>query len=47
MKKRGINDYSSCMTCTGRVCSINDTLGKCEKCDATVKLSEVCKTCYF
>lgn len=35
-----LTNYWSCMSCTGTVRSINDVLGKCVKCDATIKLSK-------
>lgn len=35
-----ISDYSSCVSCTGMVQSINEVLGKCTKCGATLKLNK-------
>ena len=35
-----VTDYLACVSCNGHVNAVNETIGKCTKCDATLKLSK-------
>lgn len=37
--------YESCRTCRAKVIAINETIGKCSKCEAKVKLSKSNRSC--
>ena len=35
-----VTDYLACVSCNGHVNTVNETIGKCTKCGATLKLSK-------